>query len=89
MFLNLLHRRLSIKRRDNRSVLVHPGNMRDALTRVLGLPCKAESLRSVEGDRVVDLALAVSLRTLEGSLFGGLGLGGVRYRFEPGVRRLG
>lgn len=74
MLLNLLHSRLSVERVLDSSELVHPGEVVDRLSGVLGSTGETEGAGSVEGDGSSDLSDGGGLGALQGGLFGGLGL---------------
>lgn len=74
MLLNLLHSRLSVERVLDSSELVHPGEVVDRLSGVLGSTGETEGAGSVEGDGSSDLSGGGGLGALQGGLFGGLGL---------------
>jgi hypothetical protein len=74
VLLNLLHGGLGVQGVLDGPELVHPGQVVDRLSRVLGSTGESEGLGSVERDRSSDLADRGRVGSLEGGLLGGLGL---------------
>lgn len=89
VLLNLLHSRLSVERVLDSSELVHPGEVVDRLSGVLGSTGETEGAGSVEGDGSSDLSDGGGLGALQGGLFGGLGLDilGLGSGLTGGLRR--
>jgi hypothetical protein len=74
VLLDLLHGSLGVQRVLDGPELVHPGQVVDRLSRVLGGTSESEGLGSVEGNRSSDLSDRGRVGSLQSGLLGGLGL---------------